>query len=67
MKVKELKSKTTEELKKIIAEARENLLVLKMQRADRKLKKVADFRKSKQLIARSLTIIGEKEKENMSK
>lgn len=62
MKAKELKLKTTDELKKMIAETRENTLGLNMQRADRKLKKVAQYKKNRQLISRILTIIGEKEK-----
>lgn len=62
MKVKELKLKTIEELKKIIAETRENTLSLNMERANRKLKKVSQFKKNRQLIARILTIIREKEK-----
>lgn len=62
MKAKELKLKTIEELKKIIAETRENTLSLNMERANRKLKKVSQFKKNRQLIARILTIIGEKEK-----
>ncbi len=62
MKVKELRLKTTEELKKIIAETRENVLSLNMERANRKLKKVSQFKKNRQLISRILTIIKEKEK-----
>ena len=62
MKAKELKLKTIEELKKIIAETRENTLSLNLERADRKLKKVSQFKKNRQLISRILTIIGEKEK-----
>lgn len=62
MKAKELKLKTIEELKKIIAETRENTLSLNMERANRKLKKVSQFKKNRQLVARILTIIGEKEK-----
>jgi ribosomal protein L29 len=62
MKAKELKLKTIDELKKIVAETRENTLSLNLQRADRKLKKVAQFKKNRQLVSRILTIIGEKEK-----
>lgn len=62
MKAKELKLKTIDELKKIVAETRENTLSLIMQRADRKLKKVAQFKKNRNLVSRILTIISEKEK-----
>lgn len=61
MKVKELKSKTTEELKKIIAETREKALALNMERANRKLKDVSRFKKNRHLISRILTILKEKE------
>lgn len=67
MKAKELKLKTINELKKIISETRENTLSLNMQRADRKLKNMAQYKKNRQLISRILTIIGEKEKINNSK
>lgn len=62
MKAKELKLKTIEELKKIIAEKKENLLSLNMERANRKLKDMSQFRKNRHLISRILTIIREKEK-----
>ncbi len=61
MNAKELKEKTTEELKKILAENRENLFKLKQERFNRKLKKVSDMKKTRHLIARILTIIQEKE------
>lgn len=67
MKVKELKLKTIDELKKMAAETRENTLSLNMQRADRKLKKVADYKKNRQLVSRILTIIAEKEKSASAK
>lgn len=62
MKAKELKLKTIDELKKMVAETRGNTLSLNMQRADRKLKKVAQYKKNRQLVSRILTIVGEKEK-----
>jgi len=62
MKAKELKLKTVDELKKLVAETKANTLSLNMERADRKLKKVAQYKKNRQLISRILTIIGEKEK-----
>lgn len=64
MKAKELKLKTIDELKKIVAETREKIMSLNLERADRKLKKVSDYKKNKHLISRILTIIGEKEKES---
>lgn len=67
MKAKELKLKTIDELKKMVAETRENTLSLNMQRADRKLKKVADYKKNRQLVSRILTIIAEKEKATSAK
>ncbi len=62
MKAKELKLKTIEELNKIVAETRESTLSLNMERADRKLKKVAQYKKNRQLVSRILTIVAEKEK-----
>lgn len=62
MKAKELKLKTIEELKKIIAEKKEFLLSLNMERANRKLKDVSQFKKTRHLVSRILSIISEKEK-----
>ncbi len=61
MNAKELKDKTIEELKKILAENRENLFKLKQERFNRKLKKVSEMKRVRHLIARILTIIQEKE------
>lgn len=61
MNAKELKEKTIEELKKILAENRENLFKLKQEIFNRKLKKVSEVKKTRRLIARTLTIIQEKE------
>lgn len=63
MKAKELKLKTIDELKKIISETKENILSLNLERADRKLKKTAQYKKNRHLISRILTIIKEKETE----
>lgn len=61
MNAKELKEKTIEELKKILAESREGLFKLKQERFNRKLKKVSEMKKIRHLIARILTILQEKE------
>ncbi len=64
MNAKELKEKTIEELKKILAENRENLFKLKQEIFNRKLKKVSEMKRIRHLIARILTIIQEKETMN---
>lgn len=61
MNAKELKEKTIEEIKKILAESRTNLFKLKQERFNRKLKKVSEMSQTRHLIARILTIIQEKE------
>lgn len=63
MNAKELRDKTIEELKKILAENRETLFKLKQERFNRKLKKVSEMKKIRHLVARILTIIQEKELE----
>jgi len=67
MKVKELKTKTAEELKKILASTKEDLFKLNLERVNRKIKKVSDFKKLRHLVAQILTIMKEKETEEKNK
>lgn len=62
MKAKELRLKTIEELKKIIAEKKEILFGLNIARVNRRLKDMSQYKKNRHLVARALTIIKEKEK-----
>lgn len=61
MKTKDLRQKTTEELKKTLAEKQEGLLNLRFEIANRKLKDFSQVEKNRKLIARILTIIRERE------
>ena len=62
MNAKELKEKSTEELKKMLTEARENIFNLNLEKFSRKLKNVTEISKTRHLIARILTILHEREK-----
>ncbi len=59
-KTNDLRQKTTEELKKILSEKREELLNLRFEIANRKLKDFSRLKKSKKLIARILTLVQER-------
>lgn len=61
MKVKELRAKTKEELKKILDETKESLYGFNLERVNRKLKNVSQIKKARHVIARILTILKEKE------
>lgn len=56
MELKEIRKKSDEELKKLLAEQREKLREMRFKVASRQYKSVRDVRKTKQLIARVLTI-----------
>lgn len=64
MKAKDLKIKTGEELKKLLAEQREKLFALAIERTGRKLKDVSQIKKIRHSIARILTIMKEKSPES---
>lgn len=61
MKVKDLRQKTSEELKKMLAEKQEELLNLRFEIANRKLKDFSRVEKGRKMIARILTIVRERE------
>lgn len=60
MDIKELKTKSTEELNKMLAESRDKLRDLRFKVANRQLKDVRAIRKIKREIARMLTLINKK-------
>lgn len=62
MKVKELRQKTNEELKKILGESRKRFLELKFNLAGGKVKNVKEIQGLKRDIARILTLLSEKRK-----
>lgn len=67
MKVKELREKNLPELFKILKEEREKLFKLKIEKSLKKLTKPHLIRESKKNIARILTKINEKRKEDEKK
>jgi len=67
MKIKELRAKTKEELKKILDEMKESLYGFNLERVNRKLKNVSQIKKARHGIARILTILKEKEAETRDK
>ena len=58
MKMKELKIKTNEELKKLLMEMREKKRELRFKVAQKQLKNIREIRNLKVTIARILTILG---------
>ncbi len=60
MKIKELKLKSDNELKTLLAESREKLREMRFKVAQRQLKKVNEIKTIKKLIAQILTILKEK-------
>ncbi len=62
MKIKELRSKSKAELKKILSESQEKLRKLRFDIANKQLKNVREMRKVKKDIARILTLLKEQEK-----
>ena len=63
MKAKELRQKTIEDLRKLERELRERLRRLRFDLASGKVKNVRELREVKKDIARILTVIREKEKQ----
>lgn len=59
MKIKELREKNTEELKRILTEKQENVRKFRFDIATRQAKNNRDIRKNKKDIAKVLTIINE--------
>lgn len=57
MKLRELREKSVDELRSILAEARINLVSLRMKAAASQLKDVRDIRDTKKTIARALTLL----------
>jgi len=60
--MKELRKKTASELSKLLGEEREHLRVLRFKRAGGELKNVRDIAKTRQTIARVLTLSKEEKK-----
>jgi len=60
MELKELRKKSDQELKKLLAETREKLREQRFKVSTRQLKTVRDVRKTKTLVARILTILTER-------
>ncbi len=63
MRVKEIRQKTIEDLRKLEKELREKLRGLRFDLASGKVKNVREIREIKKDIARILTVIREKEKQ----
>ncbi|NQU83828.1 MAG: 50S ribosomal protein L29 [Parcubacteria group bacterium] len=61
MKTQELREKSENEIKKLLAEKREGLRDLRFKVSQRQLKNIREVRKVKKSIARFLTILKEKE------
>jgi ribosomal protein L29 len=59
MKIKELREKNKEELKKLLAEKREVVRKLRFEIASKQIKNVRDLRNGKKEISRILTLINE--------
>jgi ribosomal protein L29 len=62
MKIKELKLKSENELKTLLNDSREKLREMRFKVAQRQLKNVREVRKTKELVARIMTLMKEKEK-----
>lgn len=65
--LKDLRNKNIKELFKNLKEEKERLLKLRFEVSQGKLKNISDIRKSKKKIARILTIISEKQWEEINK
>ncbi len=63
MDVKELRSMKTDELQRKAEELREDLARLAMKRYARRLETPSDLRKAKRELARVLTLLGEKKRQ----
>ena len=65
MTVRELHQKSENELQALLAESRDKLREMRFKVAQRQLKKVSDVKKEKRNVARILTVLNEKKKENV--
>ncbi|MDD4994988.1 MAG: 50S ribosomal protein L29 [Patescibacteria group bacterium] len=63
MEIKELRKKSKEELRKMLAELREKYRSMRFKVSTRELKTVREVRINKRLIARILTILSERRDE----
>jgi large subunit ribosomal protein L29 len=61
IKIKELREKNKEELKKLLIEKKETVRKLRFDVASKQIKNVRDLRNSKKEVARILTLINESE------
>ena len=59
MKIKEIRGKNNEELKKILIEKRENVRKLRFDIASKQVKNMREIRNAKKDVARILTILKE--------
>ena len=64
MELKELKTKSIVELEKLLAKNREVLRDLRFKVSSKQLKNIREIRQAKVLVARILTLIGQKQKES---
>lgn len=60
MMIKELREKTTEELKDLLVDSQKKLRELRFKDSTNQLKSVRDVRKNRKLIAQILTLLNEK-------
>lgn len=67
MKIKEIREKTEAELQKLLQEKREKLRELRFTLATGKIKSPAEIKKTKKDIARILTILNEKRRQQEQK
>ena len=67
MKANELRQRSEEELKEIVNELKRKLQELRFDLVSGKVKNVREVRKAKKEIARTLTILGEKQHKNKEK
>jgi len=67
MKTNELRQRSEEELKEIVNELKRKLQELRFDLVSGKVKNVREVRKAKKEIARTLTILGEKQHKNKEK
>ena len=67
MKIKELKSKSDNELQKILAESREKLRELRFKLSSGQVKNVREIREVRKTIAQILTLLKERQTQNDKK
>lgn len=65
MKTKEIREKTTDELKKFLKDSQIKLGKLNFEKISKPLKDNQEIKKTRRLIARIMSILGEKEKNNI--